>query len=69
MKEIKNCLDKFVCALDEETGMLQNKYKKQTITTYLPIGSSTEIIRENVVTIITRTTEKEYKISSYEISA
>lgn len=69
MKEIKNSKNKLLCTIDEDTGTLQNRHKKQVITTFLPIGSTTEIVRDDIRTVITRTSQRNYKIENYEITA
>lgn len=69
MKEIKNSKDKLICTIEEETGKLENVHKKQVITTFLPIGSTTSIKKDNVITVITRTSQRNYKIENYEITA
>lgn len=65
MREIRDSCGHLVCIVDESSGYVEAVYKKQTVSTYLPVGRCIRIERQGAVTTIIRDTEATFKIERH----
>ena len=50
MKAYKDCRGRCVCYADAETGLINHEYRHEKTSTYIPIGGTYRIERDNTVT-------------------
>lgn len=62
MRKIRDQKGHLVCIVDESSGYVEAVYKKQTVSTYLPVGRSIRIERQGTVTTVIRDTEATFKV-------
>lgn len=62
MTKIRDSNGHLACIVDESSGYVEAIYKKQTVSTYLPVGRSIRIERQGAVTTVTRDTEATFKV-------
>lgn len=65
MLEIRDQNNHLVCIVDESSGYVEAVYKKQTISTYLPVGRCIRIERQGTVTTVIRDTEVTFKVERH----
>lgn len=65
MFEIRDQNGRLVCIVDESSGYVEALYRKQTVSTYLPVGSSIRIERQGAVTTVIRDTEATFKVERH----
>lgn len=64
MEEIRDRLGRLLAYGDAVTGNIESEYRKQVTISHLPVGEKLVIIREGVLTTITRTTPNTLQIDS-----
>lgn len=64
MELIRDCLGRVVCKGDASSGFIEIRYRGLTVQAILAIGNSYTVERENIVTIITRTSKLRFSVSS-----
>jgi len=69
LKPVKDCNNHTACYIDESTGYVEAEYKKQTTSTYLSIGKSFVIERNDAKTIVTRISDSRMKVERRRIAA
>jgi len=67
MQEVRDCLGKLVCMVDEETGIIESRNKKSTTRTYLSVGNRQEYEINGILTTIIRK-EKNFEYKSIKVS-
>ena len=67
MEIIRDCLGRIVCKVNAADGTVETKYGKIRVLTRVAIGDSYCIERDNVVTWVTRESEKRFAVKSYPI--
>lgn len=65
MTEVRDACGHLVCVVEESSGYVEAVYKKQTISTYLPVGKSLRIERQGAVTTVIRDTEATFKVERH----
>lgn len=69
MKPIRDLEKRVVCYANAKTGLVEAKYKKQTTKTVVPIGGKMIITRDNTETVLERTSNLNFKVTSYFVAA
>lgn len=69
MNEIRDCHGRLACCGDATTGYISSLYKGHRTTTYLSLGETFTIERDNTRTEVTRVTTSDFKVRSYKIAA
>ena len=69
MEEIRDCLGRLACCGNAATGYVSSLYKGHRTTTYLSIGETFTVERDNTITVVTRITTSAFKVRSYRIAA
>lgn len=69
METIRDCLGRICCVGNPVTGYVENKYKGQEATAYLAVGKSFTIMRENILTKITRTANNTFNVERRNLAA
>lgn len=69
MVTIRDCKGRICCVGDPATGYIENKYKGQEAIAYLEIGRSFIILRENILTRITRTDKNTFDVERCILAA
>jgi len=64
MEEIRDIEGRLIGYGDAFRGVVENSYKKQTMSIYLPVGGEVVINRENVMTSIARRSENQFYVYS-----
>lgn len=64
LKDIKDCLNHTICKVNEETGLVEIKYKKQFTSIVLPVGIEYMIIRDKTKTVMRRTVNNKLEVHS-----
>ncbi|MBO4456692.1 MAG: hypothetical protein J5802_03155 [Butyrivibrio sp.] len=54
LRPIKDYKKHVVCYADDDTGIIECKYKRQTTVTKVPVGGTFSIVRDNTKTDIER---------------
>lgn len=62
LKPIEDCKQHVVCFIDESTGLVETKYKKQTTKVKLAVGNEISITRDGTETIIKRISDTDYEV-------
>ena len=69
MRPITDCKDRCACYVDDETGAVEHEYKRVKTKTKIPVGGEYTIERDTTVTILIRTENIGFEVTSYEIAA
>lgn len=64
VRQIKDCQNHVVCLADSMSGVIENKFKNQTIRTRLPIGECMDIVRGDTITFIKRMETGDFNVYS-----
>lgn len=65
LRPIKDYKKHVVCYADDDTGIIECKYKRQTTVTIVPVGGIFSIVRENTKTDIERISITAFNVRSY----
>ena len=68
MRPIKDCIKRTVCYVDPVTGLVESSYKRQKTSVILKPGEAVTFEREQIRTIVTRTTT-DFDVDSRRIAA
>lgn len=66
MRKVNDCRCRCVCMVDDKTGYIEQKYKNQKTTFTLPVGSDYTVERDNIITILHRSSDGRFEIISYK---
>jgi len=69
LRPVKDCNHHTACFVDHATGYVEAMYKGQTTSTYLTVGKSFEILRDDARTVVTRVPSSEMKVERYRVAA
>ncbi len=66
MEDIRDCKGRLVCKAEPTDGTIEAAYKRQLTKTTLAVGAEFVIEREGVRTTVTRKSNSENNVDSYE---
>ena len=69
MENIRDCKGHLVCKVEPSSGSVEAVYKKQLTATTLAVGAMFIIERDGVRTTLTRKSNMEINVDSYEFPA
>lgn len=62
----RDCLGRLVCKGNPQTGFVECQYKGNKTSTVLSIGESFIIERQEILTVVTRVSEHDFKVISHQ---
>ena len=65
MEEVRDCRGKLVCYVDGQTGTVEYKDGKRTITGIFPVGGKAAFNTASAYTILERINPKTFYVTSY----
>lgn len=66
MEAVLDCKGRLACYVDNETGLVENRYKGNKTSIVLQVGEIFKIERQDVTTLLKRMEDSSFEVESYK---